>query len=175
MIWSRLSTILLSLNYFHSCDVWHCGVERATSCSLPMCQQFDKYPKSQPKQSPYIFSILYPVRGMKSNADESLTSSPSQCPSRVMATCLRSISSLALSPSLSKASKANSLKASKADFGSFMAFLSFLWLHPFLSEMLWQCLSHAVKTNITWVKILKSTQYKVSKTLSILFQTSPIL
>lgn len=58
MIWSRLSTILLSLNYFHSCDVWHCGVERATSCSLPMCQQFDKYPKSQPKQSLTFFHFF---------------------------------------------------------------------------------------------------------------------
>ena len=91
--------------------------------------------------------------------------SPTQCPSQVVATGQGWLHPSAIS--YLKASKATFLKASKA-FGSFMAFLSYPSLHPFSSEVSWPCLSHAVNTNITWVKILKScSQYKVSESISL--------
>ena len=87
-----------------------------------------------------------------------IASLPSQCPSQVAATGQSSWlhpSWSALLHSFLKASKATFSKASKT-FGSFMAFLSYPSLHPIFTEVSWPCLSHAVKTNITWVKILKS-------------------
>ena len=111
---------------------------------------------------------------MKCNADDpNMWLSLTQCPSQVVVKCWLHPSAISWSAlhSFLKASMATFLKASKA-FGSLMAFLSYPSLPPFFSEVSWPCLSHAVKTNITWVKILKScSQYKVSESLSITFTT----
>ena len=114
---------------------------------------------------------------MKCNADDpNMWLSLTQCPSQVVVKCWLHPSAISWSAlhSFLKASMATFLKASKA-FGSLMAFLSYPSLHPFFSEVSWPCLSHAVNTNITWVKILKScSQYKVSESLSITFTTFKI-
>ena len=111
---------------------------------------------------------------MKCNADDpNMWLSLTQCPSQVVVKCWLHPSAISWSAlhSFLKASMATFLKASEA-FGSLVAFLSYPSLHPFFSEVSWPCLSHAVNTNITWVKILKScSQYKVSESLSITFTT----
>ena len=132
-----------SLKYFHSCDG-----EALSSCSRPRPKAFKRWNENRNADLICDISLF-----------------PTQCPSPVVAT-----GQSWLHPSAISLSALHSfLKASKA----FMAFLSYPFLlHPTSSEILWPCLSHAVNTNITWVKILKScSQYKVSESLSITFTT----